>query len=566
MATQPPPYSPGVPFGYDPKQQRRFVKEQERAQRAAFKAQREHFRQQTRALRRGSILGPLIIVALGVAVLLVRSGKVPFPVFASWYGHWWPLLLVGAGAVMLIEWSIDQMGQREGVPPVRRGLGAGVVVLVLLVALTGAMSSGFHDGHEFVMHGININGDNLEEFFGEKHESEQVVDQAFAPGTTLSVENPRGDVTITGKSDDGRIHVTVNKQVYSRSDNDAQSEADSLNPEMTMAGNVMNLRVPGLEGASTDLSISLPEGATTVVNANRGVVLVSSMRAPVTVTSNRGDVEVKSIAGPVEAHVNSRNSSFTAHDVTGSVSLRGHVQDVNVSDVGGVVSLEGDFYGETHLEHLKGPLTFQTSLTHFTLARLDGEIDIDRSNLSGNQIVGPTALRGRSRNISFERVTGDIDVTNSNGSVEIKSASPLGNLTIENSNGAVDLVVPPASGLTVEAETRGGDVGDDLSLTTTKVNDRTRLEGRVGDGTSKIRVHTSHADIQIHQGMVLPPVPPSPPMPMPIIVAPTVPAMVGLPAVPTTPVVKAAAKPKKVAKPAAPPAVEAPAVPPTPPQ
>ena len=559
MATQPPPYSPGVPFGYDPKQQRRFVKEQERAQRAAFKAQRDLYRQQTRALRRSSVLGPLIVVAVGVAVLLVRSGKVPFPVFATWYGHWWPLLLVGAGTVMLIEWSLDQLGRRDGVPPVRRGLGSGVVFLMLLVALTGAMASGFHDGHEFVMHGFNINGDNLEEFFGEKHESEQVVDEAFAPGTTLSVENPRGDVTITGKSDDGRIHVTLNKQIYSRSDSDAESKADSIKPEMTMAGSVMNLRVTGLEGTSTDLSISLPEGAPTVVNANRGVIAVSSMRAPVTVTSNRGDVDVKSIAGPVEAHMNYRNASFTARDVMGAVSLRGHVQDVNVSDVGGPVSLEGDFYGETHLEHLKGPLTFQTSLTHFTLARLDGEIDIDRSNLSGSQIVGPTALRGRSRNISFERVTGDMDVTNSNGSVEIKSAFPLGNMTIENSDGSVDLVVPPASGLTVEAETRGGDVEDDLSLTTTKVNDRTRLEGTVGDGASKIRVHTSHADIQIHRGMVLPPVP----MPMPTIAVPTVPALVGVPAVPEKRAVKVPAKTKKaVTVPAADAAPVAPAAPP----
>ena len=562
MASQPPPYSrAGVPFGFDPKQQRRFLKDQERAQRAAFKAQRVLYRQQTRAMRRSSVLGPLIIVAIGVAVLLVRSGKVSFAAFADWYGHWWPLLLVGAGVVMLIEWSLDQMASKNAAVPVRRSMGAGVVFLMLLVALTGATASGFHDGHEFMMHGVNINGDNLEEFFGEKHETEQVVDEAFAPGTTLSVENPRGDVTITGKSDDGRIHVTVNKQVYSRSDNDAQSKADSLNPQMTMAGNVLNLRVPGMEGASTDLSISVPDGATTVVNADRGAVSVSSMRAPVTVTSNRGDVDVKSIAGPVEAHVNYRNSSFTAHDVTGQVSLRGHVQDVNVSDVGGPVSLEGDFYGETHLEHLRGPLTFQTSLTHFTLARLDGEIDIDRSNLSGNQIVGPTALRGRSRNISFERVTGDMDVTNSNGSVEIKSALPMGNMTIENSNGEVNLVVPPSSGLVVEAETHGGDVEDDLALTTTKVNDRTRLEGKVGDGASKIRVHTSHADIQIHQGVVLPPIPPPPPMPM--VTLPTMPALVVTPEAPAKPVVpKVAAKPKKVAKPAPPVAPPAPATPP----
>ena len=49
--------------------------------------------------------------------------------------------------------------------------------------------------------------------------------KAFPAGATLLVNNPRGDVTISGTSDDNQIHVSVHKEVYTRSDSDADAKA-----------------------------------------------------------------------------------------------------------------------------------------------------------------------------------------------------------------------------------------------------------------------------------------------------------------------------------------------------
>src|ERR1700677_521136 len=118
MAGFPPIPPSGSPF--DGRRQARFlrdqIKAQARAQRAAIRAQRDLFRYQTRALRRTSILGPVIILSIGVMVLLVRLGRIPPSSFWNWYGHWWPMLLVGAGVILVAEWAFDQLPRPEGVP------------------------------------------------------------------------------------------------------------------------------------------------------------------------------------------------------------------------------------------------------------------------------------------------------------------------------------------------------------------------------------------------------------------------------------------------------------------
>ena len=386
MASYPPPYPPppGAPYGYDAKQQRRWLRDQMRAQNQAHKAasravvqaaaaQRAAYRQQVRAMRRSSILGPVVILAIGVVALLIRTGRLPLHSFANWYGRWWPLLLVGAGVVLVIEWAFDQMPRPDAAPYVRRGIGGGAIVLLILLAVTGACAAAYHND-DYLLQGLSINPDNVDEIFGEKHEMSQPVDEDLPVGGGLVIDNPHGDVTVVGASTDGKLHMIVNKQVWTRSDEAADEKAQKLNPSIghftdTVAGvavsNALTVQIPALPGASADLSITMPEGAKLTVTANHGSVNVSAMRAPVTVTANHGDVELNSIAGAVTAHLNHSDASFTAHSVAGDVTVRGHAQDLNITDVTGQVSMEGEFFGETHLQHLAGPVNFRTSRTQF---------------------------------------------------------------------------------------------------------------------------------------------------------------------------------------------------------
>jgi DUF4097 and DUF4098 domain-containing protein YvlB len=516
MANYPPPYPPpGPPYGNDWKYQRRMMKEQARAQRDMLRAQQQAYRYQMRSMRRGSILGPLMVVGIGIVFLLVQTGHIAGRDLWMWYGRWWPALLVGAGLVMLLEWGFDQFFHSDQPQLRRRSVGGGVFTLLLLFGLVGIFFSGMREGHNFFGHGFNINQDNLDEFMGDKHESNQSLSHDFPSGSSLSVDNPRGDVTISGTSADNQIHITANKQVFTRSDSDADNKAQQLSPKVDTNGNKISVTVPSIGGGRADLDITIPAAANTTVAANHGDIHVTAIKAPVTVTANHGDIVLSAITGTVGAHINNGDSSFSARSVTGPVTIEGRGRDLTISEITGPVSMSGDFYGTTHVEHVRGPVRFHSSRMDLQLARLDGEIEFNHSDISADQAVGPFTLTTSNKNITLDRITGDISVTNRNGSVDLTSAPPLGNVTVENRNGSVNVTVPEQAGFTVQAEATNGDVENDFSLATEGNDNRKNFGGTIGKGGSLIRITTSQGDVALKKASIAP-LPPAPPPPLPL--------------------------------------------------
>ena len=104
MSTQPP-----IP-PYDPRTQWKAYREQ---QRAAWRAQREAWKAQRHVWKAGmggyyaprvpSVVGPIILIAIGVVGLMVYTGHLAMSTVGQWYGRWWPLLLIAAGLAMLAE-------------------------------------------------------------------------------------------------------------------------------------------------------------------------------------------------------------------------------------------------------------------------------------------------------------------------------------------------------------------------------------------------------------------------------------------------------------------------------
>ncbi len=498
MSTVPPPYR------YDPRADKRAALLQAKALRDSYKAQRALFRQQTRHLRRGSILGPLLLTGFGVAALLLSTGHWSALTVTAWYSRWWPVLLVLAGIVLLAEWAFDQYVLQTtpaGTPPLRRRVGGGVVFLLILVAVFGATSRTVHDQHDIFSNGLSINPNNLSELFNDKRDlPPQILDETLpplTPGLVLTIDNPHGDIHITGKSPDGNLHITVNKQVTA-ADSALQSKGDQLTPLFVASPNGLSLSVPTVDGGAADLTLLVPDSLALSLNASHGEISVTGLKASVTLTSNHGDVELQSITGNVNARINHRDSAFAAHHITGDLTLKGDVGDLAVTDVSGQTYMEGGFYGDNHFERLLGPTTFQSDHTHLTLARLNGSLDIDRSNISGSQLVGPVNLRDSSRNVSFDHLSGDLDLGNSNGAVDISSSSP-GNLAITNTNGRINLTLPDRAGFTVNASTNGL-IDDGFALPTTKSGSQTNLAGTLGDGRNQISLRTTHADISLQKG------------------------------------------------------------------
>ena len=159
-------------------------------------------------------------------------------------------------------------------------------------------------------------------------------------------------------------------------------------------------------------------------------------------------------------------------------------------------------------------MTFHTSRTDLQLGRIAGEVEISpNADLSASAVAGPVVLNTRNRNITLDRVSGDLTVTNRNGSVDLTCVPPLGNVVIENQNGSVDVTLPGNSGFVLQANTTDGDLQNEFSLPMRDDDDRKSLQGTVGSGGPSIRVTTTQGDISLKRGDAgpLPPAPPSPP-------------------------------------------------------
>lgn len=528
MASYPPP-PPQSPFGNDWKYQRQILKEQARAQRDMARMQREAFRQQLRGQRRSSILGPLFLITLGVLFLMVQTGHLDAHQLWLWYGRFWPLILIGAGVIMLLEWSYDRYFEPDPEHPrFRRRVGGGVFTLLILLGITGIIFSGVQQGgHSDLIKGWNLNQDNLDEFMGDKHESDQDISQSFPAGSSFTVNNPRGDISVAGTSDDNQIHVKVHKEVYTRSDSEADSKAQKLTPQFAVMGNVINLNVPSLEGGKADLIITLPPSAASTVTANHGDVHVSDVKAPVQVTANHGDIDFGAISGNVSIHINNSDNDVTAHNITGTLSIEGRGHDTTLTDLSGPVTINGDFFGSTHFERIRGAIRFHTSRTDLQLARLDGEADISsNSDLSVGQAMGPFILTTRNRNISLDRITGEVSITNRNGSVDLTSAPPLSNVTIENRNGSVNLTLPEQAGFAYQFDATNGSIDSEFSQIKGSDDDdhKNVINGTVGNGGPLLKITTSQGDVSLKKASIAP-LPPLPPMPPKLTMTPPSPLL-----------------------------------------
>ncbi|HTW50239.1 MAG TPA: DUF4097 family beta strand repeat-containing protein, partial [Acidobacteriaceae bacterium] len=459
-------------------------------------------------MRRRSIVGPLVLVTLGVIFLLEQTGRLSWPQSLEWYARWWPAVLIFAGIVLLIEWIFDHQRMEESGQPVpTHVLSGGAVILLLVLACVGVSSRWaenngvWHDrllGHDMA---------GLDRVFGEAHESDDSVTQALPQGGMLVVHNPWGDVSVTGSSDDGQVHVSVHKQVYAWRDSDADARAQRLQPTFSTQGNNLMLDVPAVDQGQADLTIEMPHGAGVSVSADHGDVHVSELRGDVTVAARKGDLDLSGIDGTVLAQVHDDDSSVSAKSVTGPFTLQGRAGDISLSNINGAVMLQGDFFGTTQAEQINGPLRFETSRTKFSTARVDGELDIESGDLQGNKLLGPVTLTTRNRTIELDDVSGPVTVSNRNGAIAVTNAAPVAPVNITNQHGSIDLGLPEHGSFVLNAQTRNGELENDFGLEPQSEGDVHRLNGTVGSGGPQVRVETSDGDITVRKAVATP-VPP----------------------------------------------------------
>ena len=511
MGTRP-PYPPGqYPQGqysqgqgqYPPQDPRQQVRDYARAQREQMRAQRHYWRAYWRAGRRGSITGPIILLAIGIIALLIEIGRLNGYAVWDWYVRWWPLLLILVGVISLAEYFFDRND-----PYARRYSAGPIVGLLIMLVFIGVVAHGFRRyGRQ-----LGVNDSDMWFMMGEEHDNDVQLNAAAAASGTVNIQNPRGDVSIT-PSTDGQVHVRAHQVVHTSSDKEATKEFDQIRPQITSTASNTLITVPSRNGAAVDLALEIPEGSLLTLNAQHGDVSVQGLKNNADVTSGHGDVKLDDISGDVHARMT--NGDFSAHSIGGQLILNGHMDDVTLSEIKGQAVMDGAFFGDTHLEQMGGAVHLHSTRTDMDLPKLGGDLTLDSDDLTANQISGPTRIATRSKNIELSQVSGDIQIANSDGDVNVTAAAPLGNVEIANRSGGLTLTVPENAHFSVSGSTTGDDdLQSDFPLNVTTSGDQKQISGTVGQGGVKLELATTHGNLELRKGeMEVAPATPTPPTP-----------------------------------------------------
>lgn len=489
MSTPPmPPQPPYTP--QDPKQHWKAYRAQ---QKAAWRAQR-HALRGAYAPRVPSLIGPVLLIGIGVVALLVLADKIPSGQFWSWYAHWWPLVLIGAGVALLGEWAIDT----RRTTPIRRG--HGYIGLLILLACLGMAASGWHRNLGAGTFGFN----GTEDWFNmgqPEHDNEAAtLTQQVAGGAIINIQNPRGDISISS-GDDQTVTVQPHQVAYVDSDEAAKKIFDAEPTTLSANGRTLDIRAGSTNKGRVNLTITVPKNAYVTVSSSQGDLTASGLGAGLAIYTVNGDTNLNTIAGPVTVHFGHSRHDFSAHQLAGDLTTAGDCNDLSLSQIAGRTVINGEIFGDVRIENLGGPLSLHTSITDLQLAALPGNLSLDSNDLQLAGAKGTVRILTGSKDVDLSQIAGDSYVENHNGSVTIAPSGSY-NIEVKNNKGDIELTLPDSASATLNGFTHNGDIVSEFPLATTGSENK-NLSGRIGTGHAHISLNTSNGDLRIKRGGTL---------------------------------------------------------------
>lgn len=441
-----------------------------------------------------SIVGPLVLITIGVLFLLLTTGVISSRGFSNWMVHYWPLLLIFWGVAKLLEhvWA-----RQHGEPTPR--LGAGGIVLLIFVILSGmgvTRTAGWNWRGIGADMGVDDEWGNV---FGSNYDFTDNFAQPMTGGSEIKILSARGDITVT-PSQDNQVHAVVRKSVRSDSQENANRINESTHPKFIQQGNLwlLDLTSGDFEKSRFDLDLQLPPQLALSMSTRRGNLSVSQREGNVDLSTDRGNLSAENVKGATSLHI--RNGSVNVNAVTGNVQVDGEVEDGSVADVTGTLDFNAGYNGTVELSHIAQRVHLKSVRTDLQLAKLDGKISMGHGDIRATAVAGPVKLNTRSNEVHFDEVSGEVEVENRNGIVSIRPKTPLGNIDVNNVRGGIELEMPPAAGFKLDAESKDGTIDvNDFSVSVDNQRRDASARATIGKGGPDIRLRTERGTIEIRK-------------------------------------------------------------------
>ncbi|RPI08490.1 MAG: hypothetical protein EHM65_10260, partial [Acidobacteriales bacterium] len=289
-------------------------------------------------MRRHSLIGPLILVLLGVLFLVhnLHPEWVSFTLIATY----WPFLLIAWGLLRLVEvlyWKFSSQ------PLPAKGVSGGEWTLIVFICLIGSGLFLWHENRSRLPR-VFVGGRGVE-IFGETFDYPVAEQRQAVKAARILVDNARGNTRIVG-ADTQEVKVSGRRTVraYSQSQADEANQKTALN--VSTEGDQLVIRATqGPERdemrISTDLEITVPRGATVHATGRYGDFDILNIDGGVEVTSGNAGVRLQDLGGSVRVDLR-RSDIVRALNVKGNVEILGRGQDVELENIAGSATINGN--------------------------------------------------------------------------------------------------------------------------------------------------------------------------------------------------------------------------------
>ncbi len=79
----------------------------------------------------------------------------------------------------------------------------------------------------------------------------------------------------------------------------------------------------------------------------------------------------------MQVHFSTDKGDFSAHQIDGDLTAEGNCNDLTLSEIKGKVTINGELFGDVHMENVNGPIHVHTSVTDMDVADSSGRPDAE---------------------------------------------------------------------------------------------------------------------------------------------------------------------------------------------
>jgi DUF4097 and DUF4098 domain-containing protein YvlB len=447
-------------------------------------------------MRRGSVIGPLILILIG-ALFLMRNLWPDIPL-ADIISRYWPFVLIAWGLLRLIEILIWATLSK---PIPRNGISGPEWMLVFLICVIGGtMYTARHYTAWFpagsVWRGV-VRG------MGEPYDyTLSPAEKPCAQKCRVMIESFRGNARITG-TQDTTVKASGHQTVRSFQQTDADNANKQTPLELVQQGDELIVRtnqdrVSDRMQVSDDLEITVPAGASIEAHGRNGDFDIQNVNGAIDITSDNAGVRLDNIGGDVRIDTR-RSDIIRASGIKGTIDLKGSGQDLELQDVTGQVTVAGSYTGQIQLRNLAQPLRYEDPRITVNCEKLPGQVHMAAGEFTGDNLVGPVRVNARSRDVQISNFTQSMELTLDRGDVSLRPGKTVPKIEVHTRSGDIDLALPAGAKFDLRAATNRGEAHNDYGapLNVNETNRGATIQG--GNDGAQVRLETGRGSVTVRK-------------------------------------------------------------------